>query len=401
MPAVADTSHLIVISADGHAGGSLDQYHEYLDPEWRDEFDEWRGRYRNPWRDLNDDRKTRNWDSARRLAEMEAEGIVAEVLFPNTIPPFFPTGEVIAPAARPEEYERRQAGAWAHNRWLADFVAEAPKRRAGQVALPLADIGDALCTVEWAVEHGMRGLLLPGVSPDTPWIEPLWSPSYDRLWAAVEESGLPLTHHGGGTGLPNYGRYPASAIMFVLEVGFFANRALWHLIMSGVFERFEGLRFVLTEQGVSWLPPALARMDAIYDDIRRGGMGEMGMPEQAALPLRPSEYFERNCFIGASFPSPTEAAAIREVGTSKVMWGSDYPHSEATSPLSRESLRLSFAGWDVSDLERILSRNAAEVYGFDLDALAPIAERVGPTVAELATPLDAIPDHPSPAFRRA
>jgi len=35
--------------------------------------------------------------------------------------------------------------------------------------------------------------------------------------------------------------------------------------------------------------------------------------------------------------------------------------------------------------------NAAGFYGFDLDALAPIAARVGPTVAEIATPLDELP----------
>jgi predicted TIM-barrel fold metal-dependent hydrolase len=398
MPATSD--RYIVISADGHAGGSLDQYGEYLEAKWQDEYAEWRGRYKNPWRDLEDDRKTRNWDNERRLGETEADGIVAEVLFPNTIPPFFPTGEVIAPAARVDDYERRQAGTWAHNRWLADFVAAAPHRRAGQVSIPLANLDDAVTTVEWAVEHNMRGLLLPGVAPDTPWIEPLYSPTYDRLWAVVQESGLPLTHHGGGTGLPTYGRYPASSIMFVLEAGFFANRALWHLTMSGVLERFPDLKLVLTEQGVSWVPPTLARMDAIHSDIARGGMGELGMPEQAALAMRPSEYFARNVWVGASFPSPTEAAAILEVGVDRVMWGSDYPHSESTFPLSRESLRHSFSTWAPADLRQVLSENAAFVYGFDLDALAPIADTVGPTVDEIRAGIDEVPDHQSPAFRR-
>jgi hypothetical protein len=39
------------------------------------------------------------------------------------------------------------------------------------------------------------------------------------------------------------------------------------------------------------------------------------------------------------------------------------------------------------------------VYGFDLDALAPVAARVGPTVDEVAVPLDEIPaDSRSIAF---
>jgi hypothetical protein len=49
----------------------------------------------------------------------------------------------------------------------------------------------------------------------------------------------------------------------------------------------------------------------------------------------------------------------------------------------------------------VTSRTAADVYKFDLDALAPIAERVGPRVDEVAVPLDAVPtDSGSPAFQR-
>jgi hypothetical protein len=37
----------------------------------------------------------------------------------------------------------------------------------------------------------------------------------------------------------------------------------------------------------------------------------------------------------------------------------------------------------------MVGANAAELYGFDLDALAPVAARVGPAIAEVATPLPA------------
>ena len=73
------------------------------------------------------------------------------------------------------------------------------------------------------------------------------------------------------------------------------------------------------------------------------------------------------------------------------MWGSDYPHDEGTHPYTTESLRRSFAGTDPDELQQLLAGNAARVYGFDLDALAPIAARVGPTVDEVAVPLDTVP----------
>jgi hypothetical protein len=65
------------------------------------------------------------------------------------------------------------------------------------------------------------------------------------------------------------------------------------------------------------------------------------------------------------------------------MWGSDYPHDEGTYPNSRASLRESFAGWPEPPLQRILSENIASVYGFDLDALGPIAARIGPKVLDI------------------
>src|SRR5260221_7872254 len=73
-----------------------------------------------------------NWDSAKRTAFAEAEGIAAEVLFPNTAPPFFPSGMVSAhPPLRTDEFDRRFAGLQAHNRWLVDFCADTPGRRGG------------------------------------------------------------------------------------------------------------------------------------------------------------------------------------------------------------------------------------------------------------------------------
>jgi hypothetical protein len=47
----------------------------------------------------------------------------------------------------------------------------------------------------------------------------------------------------------------------------------------------------------------------------------------------------------------------------------------------------------------MLGVNAAKVYGFDLDALAPLIARIGPTVAEVQQPLPAVPrDASSTAF---
>ena len=399
MTSTANDRYLLV-SADTHAGGNHEQYREYLDPQYRDEFDAWRNRYKNPFRDLHGHLRTRNWDDDRRWAEQESDGIAGEVVFPNTVPPFFPTGAIVARPPTPAEFEHRLAGIRAHNRWLADFCAGAPERRAGVAQIFLNDVEEAVRDVHFAKEHGLRGgVLLPG-RPDDSDLPPLYDPVYDPIWRACEELDVPITHHGG-QGSPDYGDYPSAKFLWIAETQWFSHRALTHLLLGGVFERFPRLRFVMTEQGCSWVAPLLAGLDGMHAQIARGRTGEINYSSDEVLPRKPSEYFEQSCFLGVSFPSPSEAKAMHKVGLHKTMWGSDYPHHESTYPYTTEGLRRAFAGWDPDDVRQVTSRTAATVYGFDLDALAPIAERVGPRVDEVTVPLEEIPaDSGSPAFHR-
>jgi len=389
-----------LISADTHAGGSMEQYTEYLDPAFRDEFDAWRNRYKNPFKDLHGHLRTRNWDNERRFNELEEDGVVGEVIFPNTVPPFFPTGAVVARPPTNAEYPQRLAGIRAHNRWLADFCSVAPERRAGVGQIFLNDVEEAIKDVHFIKEHGLRGgALLPGVPDDTDLL-PLWDPYYDPLWSACEDLEVPITHHSG-QGSPDYGKYSVAWTMWICETQFFSHRPLHHLIMGGVFERHPKLVFAMTEQGCAWIPGVLKMLDGFYAQMASGRMGEIKFDANERLTLKPSEYFARNCYVGVSFPNPIEAAAMKTVGIDRCMWGSDYPHHESTYPYTTEGLRLAFSDWDEADVRRVVTENAAKVYGFDVDALAPVAAKVGPTVDEVKVPLDEPPkDSGSPAFTR-
>jgi predicted TIM-barrel fold metal-dependent hydrolase len=392
-----------LISADCHAGGNHEMYRSYLEARYLDEFDRWRGAYSNPFKDLQAGRRTQNWDDERRITEQEADGVVAEVTFPNTIPPFFPTGAVIARPPEPEEYELRLAGIRAHNRWLADWCARVPGRRAGIGQIFLNDLDDAIADVRWCHEHGLRGgVLLQPVPDDMKHIKPLYAPDYDPLWRVCDELGVVVNTHSGGAGMPDYGPYPAAGLLWIAETTFFSRRPLTQMLLGGVFERFPGLRFVLTEQGASWVPATLAMLDGFYAQMRKTGrIGELKYDADDVLPMKPSEYFARNCWVGVSFPSPVEAETRHRIGVDRFLWGSDYPHDESTYPNTREGLRRAFAGAPADELRKVFAENAAKVYGFDLDALAPIAARVGPTVEELSEPYAGIPEgNRSPAFTR-
>ena len=390
-----------IISADCHAGGSHEMYREYLEQRYLDDFDAWRAKYRNPFRDLQDGGRVRNWDDDRRNSDLEADGIVAEVVFPNTVPPFFPSFVLFARPPKPEEYEHRLAGIRAHNRWLADWCARFPERRAGIGQVFLNDVDDAIEDVRWIKEHGLRGgILISAVPPDVDYVRPLYDPYYDPLWAVCEELEVPINSHGG-TGLPNYGNYPASALLFISEVTFYSQRPFVQLLLSGVFERFPRLKFVMTEMGCAWLPPMLEQLDGYLASIRdTGRIGELRFADEHVLPRSATEYFRRNCWMGVSQPGAADAAALDQIGADRFMWGSDYPHNEGTHPFTREHLRQRFSDVAPERLQQVLAGTAAELYGFDLDALAPLAGKVGPTVAELAEPLTELPENPNEALLR-
>ena len=95
-------------------------------PSYLEDFDAWRAKYKNPFKDLGDTRRLRNWDNEMRNGQQEADGIVGEVVFPNTIPPFFPSFVLFAAPPEARGLRHRLAGIRAHNRWLVDFCGEFP-----------------------------------------------------------------------------------------------------------------------------------------------------------------------------------------------------------------------------------------------------------------------------------
>jgi predicted TIM-barrel fold metal-dependent hydrolase len=389
--------HYVVISADGHAGNEIHAYRDYLEREYLDEFDRWVATYVCPFPDLEGPDASRNWDSDRRLAEMETDGIVAEVLFPNTVPPFYPKSSLTArpPAVDARENELRWAGLRAHNRWLADFCAAAPGRRAGIAQILLTDVDAAVREIRWARDAGLTGgVLLPGAPPGTG-LAPLYSRDYEPIWRVCEELGMPVNHHSGSA-VPPMDEEPIDKVVFLLEVTWWAHRAFAHLVFGGVLERFPTMQLVLTEQGTAWIPEELARLDYFFDRMHSATGSqevEWGRDVVSQLSMKPSEYWARQCHVGASFIRPAEVELRDRVGVDRIMWGSDYPHKEASFPYSHEALRLSFAGVDRDDVQAMVGGNAAEVYGFDLAGLAPLAERVCPTVDEVDRPLppEAVP----------
>ena len=122
--------------------------------------------------------------------------------------------------------------------------------------------------------------------------------------------------------------------MYVAEVRWWSTRPPWFLLWSGKFEQFPRLRFVVTECGAFWAADLLWTSDLVYD--REHAAKKLGQELTSHLTMLPSEYFDRNCSIGASNTRRRELARRYEIGVGNLMWGNDFPHPEGTWPHTRE-----------------------------------------------------------------
>jgi predicted TIM-barrel fold metal-dependent hydrolase len=337
---------------------------------------------------------------------MAADGVVAEVIFPNTAPPFMP-GSVLSgkgPATR-SEYEHRWAGLQAHNRWLADFCGQAPGQRAGIAQVLLEDIDDAVAEVRKIAELGLKGgILLPMDGPLGGTV-PLYVDDLEPLWQVCEDLDVPVHKHSSAPpeqpGASRSG--PGVIAIGFAERQFYNHRAVAQMIFAGVFERHPRLKMAFSESGIGGVPRHLEMLDSLYvTGSDRDGLLAFLAPSMEILSMKPSEYFARNIYLGASLFLPAEARLRHDVGVDRIMWGVDYPHSEGTFPYSRQAISLTFSDVPPVEVADMLGLTAAKVFNFDVDHLQRLADGVGPTVAEVKTPPSAIPQIPadtlSPVF---
>ncbi|MDA8044978.1 MAG: amidohydrolase family protein [Actinomycetota bacterium] len=396
----------VVISADTHAGADLYDYRPYLPSKLHADFDAWAETYTSPFDDLIIATAKRNWDHEFRIGEMDADGVAGELLFPNTVPPFFPTSPNITislPRTR-DELEKRWAGVRAHNRWQVDFVAQAPTRRRGLIQIFPNDIDTAVEEIRWGVEQGcFGGVLVPAVSPGDEAVAPLFHTRYEPLWALCQDLDLTIVQHSGAGSPIMPMDQPASNPVLITEMASWAQRTLPHLILAGVFERYPDLRFVPTEQGTYWVRMQVATLDAMVPSMKTSAdnrtYGIFGGSSVDELTMAPSEYVKRNVYFGASAFSPYEGDIIKYMGADHILWGSDYPHEEGTTPDSKTAIQWSLHTQTEENVRQILAGNAGRLYGFDLDALAPVADRIGPRLQDVHQPLGDTGYVAPPAFQ--
>ncbi len=302
-----------------------------------------------------------SFDTAARLADMDADGIYAQVLYPSVT--------LKGAKVYSEERELQLACVRAYNDWIAAFAAPARGRLAAQAIIPTTGLDDAVTELDYALKNGHRGAIISSFPSGS--IVP--SASDAPFWSRAQEADFPIGVHIGSfvkaaPAAPAAGRTPEPAGNASLA---FLARAAWaksggqtldvacDLLFSGIFQRFPGLKIVLVEANIGWIPTLLEQSDDMFRRYRWWTGAHKTMSEM------PSQIFHRNFY--STFMVDRSGLELRHrLHIDHLMWSTDYPHSGTDWPNSGVTIENLFRGIPQDEVKKMLHDNCKTLYRLDV-----------------------------------
>jgi predicted TIM-barrel fold metal-dependent hydrolase len=290
--------------------------------------------------------RAEGYDPASQLRAMDDGGI--DVAF------LYPTQGLYVAAIDALDPDLAIAICAAYNDWIAGFCAVSPARLR-PVAM-LVGLHDPALAVREAQRVAARGFQAVFIRPNPIRGRNLDDLAYEPLWAELARLGLAVgVHEGVGAHLPAAGadRFRTFFACHVASHPMEQMLALLALVAGGVLERHPGLRVAFLESGCGWLPYWLWRMDEHWEKTD-------GVEGEPVLPLRPSDYFRRQCWISCEPDEPYLPQVVDLIGADRVLFASDYPHPDHKWPETVERIRAAPLADSVK--RRILWDNPAAFY---------------------------------------
>jgi len=300
-------------------------------------------------------------DAAGRVEAMDRMGLARQFAFPNTLG---------------REGRLATAEAWTvvrnYNDYCLQWTRDSGGRSIGVCQLNLSDPVRAVAEARRVIDAGAKAVCVSFAPPPagTSPANPVW----DELWLLLADTDVPLLAHLGATG-----QFSAEA-----DDPMLLPRALWDsptlrsafpdqpgaeerigpiwtiiapigmevvltaMVMGGVFERVPTLRFGIIEFGAQWLGPLVERMDLHAALMTKVGVG---------LPMKPSEYVERNVRVTPFWNEPVDRYIDHYGLGDTYMFSTDYPHVEGgKDPVGRFLQSVGGLGADM--IERFFVTNA-------------------------------------------
>lgn len=302
------------------------------------------------------------YDAKARLEYMDANGIYAQVLYPNVI-----AFEGFAFMALPDA-ELKLACVRTYNDYQAEFASVAPDRFVTLAVLPFWDLEESVKEVHRCRNMGHRGILW-AATLDRHGLPDFTDPHWDPLYSVAQDLGMSMNFHVGvgeskediDNAMKAYRQEYNPADTALRSTLFFLGnaRTIGSLILSGLCDRFPRLDFVSVESGFGFLPFLIDALD--WQWLNVGARNTF--PDR----LMPSEYFQRQIY--GMFWFETRSLELLPQLQDNMMFETDFPHptclhpgpaSFAPSPAEAVERATGIVGWDV--MRKVLHENAARVY---------------------------------------
>jgi predicted TIM-barrel fold metal-dependent hydrolase len=291
--------------------------------------------------------------SAARIDEMAADGVSAEVLYPSLAMQLFTVEDPIHQAKCFRRY----------NEWLAEYCSVAPERLVGIGLVPAYDMHVAVAESQWCRDQGLRGVQVWQTPPAH---LPFNGRHYEPLWEVCSDLGLPVSLHiltgfdYGKAGLAHPDILSSGELLFKLGINeklLAVTNSLTELIVSGVMDRHRGLKIVLVENEVGWLPFFVDQLDYYYEHYAE--------TSPVRLERLPSAAF-REQIAATFFRDPYAAFVATCFDGHNIMWSSDYPHGNSTWPHSQQVVADRLESLPEEVVHRLVWGNVSELFNLDV-----------------------------------
>jgi len=251
------------------------------------------------------------------------------------------------------------------NDWARELYEESNGRFIMLLPLPCQTADEAVAELRRVAEFNLpTGVIFDWVNAPEPVLHQMWEP----VWAAAAETGLPINLHAnprGGSrqiGVGVSGLEPRNqSLMTVMNfpMGLMAE-LLSAVVLSGICDRHPGIRFVLEEAGVGWVPFIFWRFDREYD---WGGPSSRVFKPDIVLSQQPTEFVKRQVFFTFEVEEEGGFRRVPEIGLKNFLWASDFPGLDSPWPNSKEMGHTPVeAALGKAALDQLVFDNAVSLY---------------------------------------
>lgn len=287
-----------------------------------------------------------------RIRDMDREGVHAQLCFPNF------GGFAGSTLQKSKDTDLATECVRAYNDFILDeWCAFDPERQIPLLTLPYWDVEACNAEFDRTVPLGAKSFTFPEL-PDRIGLPSWHTNHWDSLLARANEANIPFSLHFGSGGSPTVSPEGSSS-NFLVAIAAFGTQSMLttiELLNSPVFHKFPNLRMALSEGGIGWLPYILERMETVwerhrwYNDVNR----EVG----------PRELWDRGHLGGCFISDDAGIAARHVIGVDKIMFESDYPHSDSNWPHTRKILAESLVDVPDDEAAAMCEGNARRFYDF-------------------------------------